>query len=218
MICSRPQVLFLFPSRLSLGLVPAVLAALLASACHAQTTSAKPRLSASHSTMAGSMLSVSAASVPAGARLAIARPDDPASRAIVVVPLPASAQAFLPTPGMAGSYELRLTQERDGAAAVLLRQPLIATPPAATLSAPGRVARGNMLPVRGIGPNGEQDRVVLAPEGAPADAAGPAFFPAENVEATLEAPDQPGRYELRYVMHAPLAEHTILASRSVVVE
>ena len=40
----------------------------------------------------------------------------------------------------------------------------------------------------------------------------------ENVEATLEVPDQPGLYELRYVLHAPLAEHRILARRTVKVE
>ncbi|MCO5092139.1 hypothetical protein [Bosea sp. (in: a-proteobacteria)] len=154
---------------------------------------------------------------PPGARLAIARPDDPASKAIVVVEPKATVPA-LPTPGAVGHYELRLTVEKDGAPAILLRQPLATTEPSATLAAPGRVGRGQGLPVRGIGPNGEQDRVVLVRPDAPADAEGPRFFPAENVEATLEAPDQPGRYELRYVLHAPLAEHRILARRPVTVE
>jgi len=178
---------------------------------------AKPGLSASRSVMAGSMLTVFLTGMPAGTRLAIARPADPASSAIVVVEATA-ASAVLPAPGEIGLYELRLTAQRDGAPVILVRQPLATTEPRATLSAPARVGRGQGLPARGIGPNGEQDRVVLVPKDAAADAAGPSFFPAENVEATLEAPEQAGEYELRYVMHAPLAEHRILARQPVAVE
>ena len=72
--------------------------------------------------------------------------------------------------------------------------------------------------MRGIGPNGEQDRVVLVAADAPIEAEGPRFFPAENVESVLEAPDQPGSYELRYVMNAPVSGLRILARRAVVVE
>jgi hypothetical protein len=167
--------------------------------------------------MAGSPLSVFLSNAPRAARLAIARPEDPAGTAIVVVE-PSNTVPALPTPGIVGHFELRLTLEKDGTPQILLRQPFATTEPSATLAAPERVGRGQGLPVRGIGPNGEQDRVVLVTSEAPADAEGPRFFPAENVEATLEAPDQPGLYELRYVLHAPLAEHRILARRAVRVE
>jgi len=177
----------------------------------------QPSLSASRSIMAGAPLSVLLSHAPQGARLAIARPDDPANKAIVVVALK-NTVPILPTPGAVGAYELRLTVEKDGAPVILLRQPLDTTEPSATLAAPERISPGQSLPVRGIGPNGEQDRVMLVKPDAPADAEGPRFFPAENVEATLEAPDQPGTYELRYVLHAPLAEHHILARRPVRVE
>lgn len=177
----------------------------------------QPSLSAARSIMAGAPLGVFLSNAPQGARLAIARPDDPADKAIVVIELKNTVPA-LPTPGTVGNFELRLTVEKDGAPTVLLRQPLATTEPSATLAAPDRVGRGQGLPVRGIGPNGEQDRVMLVKPDAPADADGPRFFPAENVEATLEAPDQPGAYELRYVLHAPLAEHRILARRPVRVE
>ncbi|WP_454656324.1 hypothetical protein [Bosea beijingensis] len=176
-----------------------------------------PALSAARTIVAGAPLSVFLSNAPQGARLAIARTDDPASKAIVVVE-PKTAVPALPTPGAVGAYELRLTMEKDGAPVILLRQPLATTEPRATLAAPERVGRGQGLPVRGIGPNGEQDRVMLVRPEAPADADGPRFFPAENVEATLEAPDQPGVYELRYILHAPLAEHRILARRVVKVE
>lgn len=177
----------------------------------------QPSFSAARSVMAGAPLGVLLSNAPQGARLAIARPDDPADKAIVVVELKNTVPA-LPTPGAVDTYELRLTVEKDGAPTVLLRQPLVTTEPSATLAAPERVGRNQGLPVRGIGPNGEQDRVTLVNPDAPTDADGPRFFPAENVEATLEAPDQPGLYELRYVLHAPLAEHQILARRSVRVE
>lgn len=177
----------------------------------------QPSLSAARTIMAGAPLSVLLSSAPPGARLAIARPDDPADKAIVVVELKNTVPA-LPTPGAVGTYELRLTVEKDDAPTVLLRQPLATTEPSATLAAPERVGRGQGLPVRGIGPNGEQDRVMLVKPDAPADAEGPRFFPAENVEATLEAPDQPGAYELRYVLHAPVSGLTILMRRPVKVE
>lgn len=177
-----------------------------------------PALSASRQIMAGSPLSVGVSRAPVGARLAIARPDDPADRAIIVAPLGPAGMASLPMPGLAGAYELRLTADRDGRPAILLRQPLAAAEPSATLAAPARVRRGSNFAARGIGPNGERDRVVLVASGAALDAQGPLFHPHENVEATLEAPDQPGAYELRYVMEAPLSGLRLLATQAVTVE
>jgi hypothetical protein len=177
-----------------------------------------PSLAASREVMAGSPLAVIVGRAPQGARLAIARPADPAATAIVVVPLGPRPSASLPSPGEAGAYELRLTRDQDGAPVILLRQPLVTTPPEATLAAPARIGRGQALPVRGIGPNGERDRVVLVPAGAALDAEGPSFFPQENVEATLDGPDQPGAYELRYVMDAPVSGLRVLATRAVSVE
>lgn len=176
-----------------------------------------PAVSASRSVMAGAPLSVFLTNAPAGARLAIARPNDPAQTAIVVVE-PKTAVAILPTPGLVGDYELRMTVDRDGAPVVLLHQPLTTTQATATLAAPERVGRGQNLPIRGIGPNGEQDRVTLVRPDAPLDAEGLYFFPAENAETTLEAPDQPGLYELRYVLNAPVSGRVILARRPVTVE
>lgn len=177
-----------------------------------------PAISAARSLMAGSMLGVFVSRAPAGARLAIARPSDPPGSAIVVAELGGKSSASLPAPGEAGAFELRLTRDRDGAPAILLRQALVTTPAAATLVAPDRVGHAQALPVRGIGPNGERDRVTLVPAGAPLDAEGPFFFPHENVEATLEAPEQPGAYELRYVMEAPVSGVRILARRPVTIE
>ncbi|HEY5795719.1 MAG TPA: hypothetical protein VIU82_11950 [Bosea sp. (in: a-proteobacteria)] len=168
--------------------------------------------------MAGSMLSVMVGRAPPGARLAISRPTDPPTSAIVVIELGGRPSVAMPVPGVAATYELRLTRDEAGTPVILLRQPLIASEAQATLAAPGRVRRQAAFPARGIGPNGAADRVVLVPKEAPVEALGPSFFPAENVEATLDAPDTPGNYELRYVMNAPLAEGRILARQAVTVE
>ncbi|SIQ22592.1 hypothetical protein SAMN05880592_10273 [Bosea sp. TND4EK4] len=176
-----------------------------------------PSMSVARSIMAGAPLSAFLSRAPQGARLAIARPDDPADKAIVVLE-PKVSVPSVQTPGVAGDYELRLMVDRDGKPAILLRRPLVVTEPLATLAAPERVGRRQALPVRGIGPNGEQDRVVLVAPDAPIDAEGPRFFPAENVEATLEAPEQPGAYELRYVLNAPVSGLRILARKPVIVE
>lgn len=202
--------------------------ALLLAACSlpalaaAQTRPAKraadgPALSAAKTIMAGAPLSVFLTRPPRGARLAIARPEDPAASAIVVVE-PKTMVPALPTPGLAGAYELRLTVEKEGQPVILLRQPLATTEPEATIAAPEKVGRNQHLPVRGIGPNGELDRVVLVAPDAPIEAEGPRFFPAENVEATLEAPDEPGLYELRYLLNAPVSGLRILARRPLRVE
>lgn len=177
-----------------------------------------PTLSAPRTLMAGAMATAFVSRAPANARLAICRPTDPPEAAIVAAPLGQVTVLSLPAPGDVGTFELRLLGESDGKPVILLRQPLLTTTPSATLAAPARVARGNPLPVRGIGPNGDRDRVVLTKPDAPPEAQGPSFFPAENVESTLEAPAEPGAYELRYVMDAPLTGPRVLARREVVVE
>lgn len=177
-----------------------------------------PALSAPRTLMAGAMATAFVSRAPANARLAIVRPTDPPEAAIVAAPLGQTTVLSLPAPGEVGSFEWRLLGESDGRPVILLRQPLATTAPAATLAAPARVARGNPLPARGIGPNGDRDRVVLVKPDAPPEAQGPHFFPAENVESTLEAPAEPGTYELRYVMDAPLTGPRVLARREIVVE
>ncbi|MCA0420403.1 MAG: hypothetical protein LCH80_17035, partial [Proteobacteria bacterium] len=89
----------------------------------AQRRNDAPALSAARTIIAGAPLSVFLSNPPQGARLAIARPDDPASKAIVVIE-PKNPVPALPTPGTAGAYELRLTVEKDGGPVILLRQPL----------------------------------------------------------------------------------------------
>lgn len=168
--------------------------------------------------MAGTMLSVLVSRAPPVSLIAIAGPGDPPETATVSVPLGPGSTASITTPGEAGTYELRLLRENAGKSEILARQPLATTVASATLAAPDTVKAGASFPARGIGPNGGRDRVVITTPDAPVDAAGPSFLPAENVEATLEAPDKPGAYELRYVMNAPVSGQRILARRPLTVE
>ncbi|RDJ27231.1 hypothetical protein DWF00_09570 [Bosea caraganae] len=177
-----------------------------------------PALSASGSTMAGSMLSVIVNQAPPTSFVAVAKPTDAPETAMVSVPVGAGSTASITTPGETGTYELRLLRENDGKSEILARQSLVTMPATATLAAPERVKRGVSFPARGIGPNGGHDRVVITEPGAPVEAEGPSFFPAENVEATLEAPEKSGTYELRYVMNAPLSGQRILARRPLLVD
>ncbi len=212
---ARPGALSRRALLLAVGLWPT--AALAQKQTKSPRPSTEPTISAARSIMAGAPLAVFLSNPPQGARLAIARPDDPADRAIVVLEPRTTVPALQP-PGAVGTYELRMTVEKNGVPVILLRQNFVTTEPTASLAAPERVGPHQALPVRGIGPNGEQDRVVLVSPDAPIDAEGPRFFPAENVEATLEAPEQPGIYELRYVMNAPVSGLNILARRAVRVE
>ncbi|WP_439496730.1 hypothetical protein [Bosea sp. (in: a-proteobacteria)] len=179
---------------------------------------APPTLSASRSVMAGTMLSVFVGKAPDAALLAIARPTDAPETAFVSIPLGLVSAASITTPGEAGVYELRLLRENAGKSEILARQPLATTTASATLAAPDKVKANASFAARGIGPNGGRDRVVIVAPDAAVDAAGPSFLPAENVEATLEAPDTPGIYELRYVMNAPVSGQRILARRPLTVE
>ncbi|WID97601.1 hypothetical protein QO058_04890 [Bosea vestrisii] len=204
--------------RMTLGLLLCAGSPALAQQARPQRPPQGPSLSAPRTLMAGAMAAAFVSRAPANARLAIARPTDPAESAIVAAPLGQVSVLSLPAPGEVGTFELRLLGESDGKPVILLHQPLVTTTPSATLAAPARLSRGNPLPVRGIGPNGDRDRVVLTKPDAPPEAQGPNFFPAENVENTLEAPDEPGTYELRYVMDAPLTGPRVLARREVIVE
>lgn len=125
----------------------------------------------------------------------------------------------LTTPGREGPYEIRLLRrDSAGLVTILARQPLVATPALATVAGPAVVRGGQSFPARGNGPNGERDLVTLVEPGAPSDATGPGFLPADSIEGLIEAPDTPGLLELRYVMIAPLTGAIVLARQPVRVE
>lgn len=179
-------------------------------------------IAAARTSMAGAPLLASwRGSRPEGElAFALALPEAPAGLFVAgaLAPLRESA-VTLAVPGKAGPYELRLLRrDAAGTVSVVASQPLVATPPEATLAGPAVVRRGASFPARGNGPNGERDLVTLVEPDAPAETAGPGFLPADSIEGQIEAPPRPGVFELRYVMIAPLTGAVILARQPVRVE
>lgn len=176
-----------------------------------------PALSAPRTLMAGAMATAFVSRAPANARLAIVRPTDPPEAAIVAAPLGQATVLSLPAPGEVGSFEWRLLGESDGRPVILLRQPLATTAPAATLAAPARVARGNPCRCAASAPMATATASCWSnPMRRRTRRARTSSRP--RMSSTLEAPAEPGTYELRYVMDAPLTGPRVLARQEVVVE
>jgi Ca-activated chloride channel family protein len=111
----------------------------------------------------------------------------------------------LRVPGAAGEYELRYVMEGPGGAKVVAaRAPLTATPVAANLEAAPLAPRGTKVRVTWTGPARQDDYVDLVPKGF-RDTRGELsyFYTRTGSGGDLNAPAQPGEYEIRYIMDAP---------------
>lgn len=111
----------------------------------------------------------------------------------------------LRAPGDAGRYRLRYILEAAGGRRVIADEPLVVAAALANLTAPAQIARGAAIVVTWTGPNGAGDYIDLVPAGSTDVTGELAFFytASSNTPGTLTAPDQTGRFELRYVMEAP---------------
>lgn len=126
----------------------------------------------------------------------------------------------LRVPGEPGSYEVRFVLEANGVYKVLASSPLVVEPAAATIAAPDRVKAGAQIKVAFTGPKGQGDYIAIALPAQPANET--AQF--QNVDAdasslTMSAPEEPGLYEMRYVMAAPgLDGDKVVARKTIKVE
>jgi hypothetical protein len=104
----------------------------------------------------------------------------------------------LTAPPKAGDYEIRLLAA-DPPYATLASRPIRIDAVEATLDAPAQVAAGAKISVKWTGPNNERDYVAIGNASRP-------YMGYEYTRAgsplTIMAPDQPGRYELRYFLGA----------------
>ena len=91
----------------------------------------------------------------------------------------------------------------------------IALAQSASVQAPASVAVGGKLEVRWTGPNAAGDFVSIDAGGAPDSSYGPYAYPSAGNPLSLEAPEQPGNYELRY--HAGASGNAVLATAPLVV-
>ncbi|WP_188311826.1 vWA domain-containing protein [Salinarimonas soli] len=126
-------------------------------------------------------------------------------------------RASLRVPGKPGSYELRYVLGTADGSRVLASAPLEVAPAAATVSAPDRVRRGGTLAVAFTGPKWERDFVTLVRAGRSDGDSGTYREAGEGSPATLDVPDEPGAYEVRYVMDAPEGQ-VVLARKAVRVD
>ncbi|MFV1876572.1 VWA domain-containing protein [Nioella sp.] len=102
----------------------------------------------------------------------------------------------LRVPSQAGEYELRYIDGTTGR--ILATRMLSVTPASATLEAPDSVEIGSALAVGWTGPGYEPDQIVIAVPGE--DRTLGRVFVREGNPVSLQAPAEPGLYELRYLM------------------
>lgn len=133
---------------------------------------------------------------------------------------PEGSQIAVRLPGQPGSYEVRFVLEANGVYKVLASAPITVEPAVASISASDRVKRGEELAVGFTGPKGEGDFIALAKPDAPADAYADFRTASPDRDAvTLQAPDEAGSYELRYIMAAPgEAGNLVVARQALTVE
>lgn len=121
------------------------------------------------------------------------------------------ASYTLRTPVQPGDYELRyVLNERDSVAA---RQPIKVIATKASIEAPATVKVGEMVQITARGPVAEGNWIGFAPAGS-----GPSSYlhyddiSSADGSYTIQAPDEPGDYELRFVAYS---NDVILASRPI---
>ncbi len=100
-------------------------------------------------------------------------------------------------PDVAGEYEIRYIT--GGENVTLARQPLTLTEAVASVRAPAVVGPVEFFDVHWEGPDGESDYVTIVPVGTAEGDWGYALNTSGGNPLTLESPEEPGEYEVRYV-------------------
>ncbi|MDZ7789272.1 MAG: VWA domain-containing protein [Xanthomonadales bacterium] len=106
----------------------------------------------------------------------------------------------LDAPGTPGAYEIRYLLNVSGEA--IARAPIELTAPEVTVSAPESVAAGSRFEVSWSNTVHPRDKVAIVPAGAPADADDEYTRAGGSTSGSLEAPESPGDYEVRYLLNA----------------
>ena len=119
----------------------------------------------------------------------------------------------LHAPVEAGSYEVRYQSDREGG--VFARLLVRVETAAVTLTAPDEVEAGVNFNVSWEGPNGDRDYITIVAAGSPAGAYTSYQYTRTGPTVSIQAPNQPGEYEVRYQSDR---NKSIYASRSITVE
>ena len=144
--------------------------------------------------------------------VAIATPDQPGSGQKSYVYTSAGSPATVRVPDEPGQYEVRYILDRGRT--ILARRALTVRPVTASLAAADEADSGSTLEVTWTGPNNERDYIAIATPDQPGSAQKSYAYTSDGSPATLNVPDAPGPYEIRYIQNQ---SRTILASRKLTV-
>jgi Ca-activated chloride channel family protein len=140
--------------------------------------------------------------------ISIARPDDSGYENYTYTREGATLDLLMPT--APGRYEIRYVANQDRT--VLASRVIEVTPVAANLTAPETAVAGSTIKVAWEGPDYDNDFISVA---RPDDSGYENYtYTREGATLDLEMPEEPGTYELRYVINQ---DRTIVATRSIVV-
>ncbi|BDG70406.1 VWA domain-containing protein [Roseomonas fluvialis] len=183
-------------------------------------TAATATLDGPDSGMAGSPVTIRFAPAAAsqGSFIAIVAPDAAASDYIQGSWAYAEGgEVAFHLPPTAGRYELRYVLVAPGSAEIILRRPITATAPAATLTAPATGAAGTPMTVGFTGPRGSADYIAVAAVDSAGDQYITYFTIGEAAQGEITLPEEKGTYELRYVMGAADAANAVIARQRITV-
>ena len=170
-------------------------------------------------------------SVAAGSGFEVAwvGPDGPQDY-ITVVPAGAAAGSYtaykytregtplmLTAPIEPGDYEVRYQSDRESGV-VFASVPLTVTGLEIVLNAPAEVTAGETFEVAWEGPDGAQDYITIVPAGAAEGTYLSYAYTSSGSPLTLNAPDEPGAYEIRYSTDRGGAAGKVFASVPITVK
>ena len=110
-----------------------------------------------------------------------------------------ASEGKLQAPTEVGMYELRYAL--DAGRRTMARQTIEVTEPEVTVSGPAQIRAGDKLRVQWTGTVNSNDYIALAAVGSPDDKHESYVRVREDASAEMAAPEQPGMYELRYVLN-----------------
>ncbi len=114
-------------------------------------------------------------------------------------------------PGQAGDYELRYVLSASNGRQVLAKRDLNVTMPEIALQFEGVIAAGGQLSVDWTGPDYPSDYIDIVPRGFTRTNGELKYaYTAGGNPAVLDVPDEPGDYDLRYVMTASKGRHAVV--------
>ncbi len=119
----------------------------------------------------------------------------------------------LQAPDQPGDYEIRYLTGQNRLS--LANRPIKVEAAEAHLQLPDKVKAGDGFKVHWEGPNHHRDLITIVPENADEGERGKVVYTKQGNPLTMKAPDQPGRYEVRYLTGQT---RKTLASRRVMVE